>query len=334
MVRRFFQIGMERILQGTSKRETCALEVIDKEFRENTLVSKFESLPHPFLRTLAKNNAKWKNEIEQINCLAHMAFASGSSLGNSSELIKWQQASPESWLVCEMNGEICGYIHVEPLSAAKGDEIRYGASHEGEIEPEDILKRNNLTKDDYMHIGSIVSKPGLDYASRQEVATRLLAGIVERALELSSRGRSRVFRVIAVDYPDAEGKHHARRLFQRYGFEHQHNWITSENPPHDVYILDLRKTYSPALYKLLKAMLAHKAKYQLKRVKHHRMLLRTGSIALILTSIIFSIAFASTAGWLPAVLVATSVSIMDSLCSLLKHADEEVKKLEQFQDMS
>jgi hypothetical protein len=232
-----------------------ALEVLQREVAVGGLGRRIAALPYPFLRPLgAPGSRDWSEELRRISLLAHEAFGSGPSLGSIADLARWQVASPDSWLVCDHGGRIGGFVHVEPLAGSKARLILSGRAHEGDIGLADILPPRDLGSEDFIHIGSIVSSSSLNQRVRCRIAVRLVAGAMDRVLDLCTPDRA-VHRIVAVDYPDRDGGLHGVALLRRYGFEHQSTWVTSELPPRDVYVLDLKKAFSPALGRLMNAVL-------------------------------------------------------------------------------
>ena len=305
-------------------KETNPLAIIDKVVTENNLARRIGKLRYPFLHTLSRlGSSRWEDEIRQINILAHEIFAPGESLGPIDDLVKWQKASPKSWLVCRMNNEIVGYVHVEPLSSIRGDAIREGVSHEGEIQSRDILRPKELRNSDYIHIGSIVGKSSLDQKVQPKVAIQLLAGIVNRILDLTPPGKDGAYHILAVDYPDAKGKHHARRLFACYGFEHQAKWRTAEDPPNDVYILDLNKSPNPASRKLLDAVIVRRGKHRLESSKRRKKILRVLAVTLAVIAVVILLV---TEGWLQTTIVG-ALALVSAIISLFRYADDEIAQL-------
>jgi len=82
-----------------------------------------------------------------------------------------------------------------------------------------------------------------------------------------------VHRVLAVDYPDANGEHHARQLFKRYSFNHTQGELTAEKPPNPVYVLDLNDSPTPDRLELEQAVLAIRARYRYRKKRRRRTVL-------------------------------------------------------------
>lgn len=260
-----------------------AYEIIEQTFKENGFGRKIKNLDYPFLRRLSKAPMVLSDELRILNVLANSVYSPGESLQPIDKLMEWHQLSPGSWLVCEIDGEIVGNIHVEPLTRKKGDALRDGLSHEGEIGYADIPHEKLLREGDYIHIGSIVSKYVNVQPPNLKVATCLLAGLADRVMQLWQIQPDRAHHIIAVDYKcEVDNKYHARKLFKMFGFEHKEDWVTSEGDP--VYILDLNSNPNPSLRALESAVLARMEVYRLERRRQRSKIIRyTGGAVILIT---------------------------------------------------
>lgn len=290
---------------------------LNQILKNNSTARRLKNLGYPFLFKLSRKHTQaWRDEIHQLNLLAHQAFEPGESLEEPEKVVEWQTASPDSWLIYKEDGVIRGFIHAEPLEGVVGDRIRQNTSHEGLISSNDIKKPKLLSSTDYIHIGSIISNASK--SKRQRVALTLLAGIVDRILDLYSPHQGGVHRVLAVDYPDANGEHHARQLFKRYGFNHTQGELTAEKPLNPVYVLDLNDSPTPDRLELEQAVLAIRARYRYRKKRRRRTVLFLIAILFLIIAAVSGYNF----GWIPAAasgslsLISTLVGIITALRSV------------------
>jgi hypothetical protein len=298
------------------------IDFINEKIKDNGIARRVIKLDYPFLFHLPRSNCKkWSRELQEINQLAHNAFEQGESLLGIGDLKNWCKSSPKSWFVYKENHQIYGYIHVEPLSEIRGKAILSGISHEGEITKSDIPKVKKLCDQDFIHIGSIVSNPDLCKNNRPKVALALLAGIVDRVLNVQAKSKG-VHLVLAVDYPDVSGRHHARNLLRRYGFNHESGWVTSEVPQNDVYVLDLDLPMTKPARKLIEGVKACQAKNLIKKLKFRKKTLRYSGLIFLVIALIFLI----ESKLLPSSIIA-GIGTLEMLISLLINFDNEIRKL-------
>jgi hypothetical protein len=214
------------------------------------LARKVKELDYPFLEPLADEaTAKelWRTQTQEINLLGQLAYqpkdsARDTSLVTLNTLRDFCRASPPSWLLCYHDELIEGYVHVEPISGAMARDIQHGKSNEADIKPKHILTDYRASKNDCIHLGSIVSRRYHQGELDLEITGRLFVGIADRIQQLSSNeGSPR--RVLAVSYPDADDVNHVRPLLELYGFQNKRD---DESPAkdrdgYDVYLLDLNE---------------------------------------------------------------------------------------------
>ncbi len=303
------------------------LEVINRISAENMFFKQIEKLEYPFLRKLSRKPKILRNEIGYISALAHQAFSEGESLESDDIVVQWQKASPASWLVAEFEGRVCGYIHVEPIKGEIGDLIRTEKAHEGDITSEYILKDGTSEKEDYIHIGSIVSKRQSNTEKRNIVALKLLAGVADRVLDLMFMNNTPTQRVLAVDYPDSDGNHHAINLFKRYGFLHEHGEQTSERPPNDVYVLHLNKNETNSFYQLKEAVLAKRLQFLLtrKNILNNKVVL-VGMVAVTLIAVFLLLGK-------PIIASITIIGSIASIVTYIKQKNHDEKRIEKVYEL-
>lgn len=301
------------------------IQVIFHNKKSQGFADKIRRLGYPFLQKLPKDSApNYFQELIQVNDLCNIVYFPGDSQVPPDQLLEWQKASPDSWLVSKRNDEIVGYVHVEPLSATKGNAIRDGRSHEGLVTTKDILHSEQLGPDDYIHIGSIVNLTAIKTPLKKNITLQLLAGIADRINTLRSSSKGRVHYVLAVDYPDINGKHNVTNILLDLGFENQEGWRTASDGGYvyNVYILDLNKAPTQTRFDLTKAVVKRRNKYLFNRSKQRRTQLLT--IAIIFAGITL-IVFIKI-GWIPSIVTAL-VSLFSTAVSLLKDPDSIYRRL-------
>jgi hypothetical protein len=175
-------------------------------------------ITYPFLRTIRNRSvAEYEAEISDISQLAKKVFSPGESIVDNAQLISWQKASPDSWLVFSDQGKIKGFIHVEVLKQSIAEKIINGIVHEGEIQASDILTFKDASVEDYIHIGSIISSMEELPKQRYKTSIHLLYGMVERILDI--KNNTGITRIFSVCYPDWKGNHNAMPILKKMGFE-------------------------------------------------------------------------------------------------------------------
>lgn len=168
----------------------------------------YTKILYPFLRKInTESDTAYGQEINDISNLANRTFSPGDSMVDNNKLIEWQKASPESWLLFAEGDQIKGFIHVEILKRDISEKIISGEMHEGEISTVDILQYNTATKNDYIHIGSIISAMEESPKQRYKTSLHLLYGIAERIMDINRN--TGITKVFAVSYPDWKGNNNA-----------------------------------------------------------------------------------------------------------------------------
>ena len=159
-------------------------------------------------------------DLEAIDRIGRYVYTQDASvdenLAELDTLKEWYQKSPEYWRVLRKKEKIIGYCHIELLDQHLGEKLISGKISENEIATCHIVPFCEARENSIIHIGSIV-RDKFDLRPSNDIA-RLLAGASEMIFALSNLHPT-IKKIVAVSYPDKNGKNHFDSFLEYIGFE-------------------------------------------------------------------------------------------------------------------